>query len=137
MVPLVHGVRPVDVEGTLTLEPDAVQFIPADGQEAARIPFDAITGVKRHRVSPILTVAWRSGEVTRRAAFYFAPPPPLQPIVGGPPTTVREANRPAPSRRKQRRKNTLYLSTLGGELRPLVVAWTREVRAAVADRGGT
>ncbi|HEX6844006.1 MAG TPA: hypothetical protein VF235_02715 [Actinomycetota bacterium] len=131
MVPLVHGVHPVDVEGTLALADDALEFRPAQGEDLARIPLEDVTAVKRHRVSPILSISWRTGEQRRRAAFYFAPPPPLHPIVGAPPTTVREANRATPSRRKQRRKNTLYLSTLGGELRPLVLEWAREVRAAV------
>lgn len=135
MVPLQHDMQPVDVEGTLELDHGELVFTPARGGVTEGIPLGSVTAVKRHRISPILTVSWVEGAAARRAAFYFAPPPPIEPIVGTAPVTVREANFPSagkPSRRRQRRKNTLYLSTLGGELKPAIAEWTSQVRAAVA-----
>ena len=135
MVPLERGVQPVDVEGTLELGHGELVFTPGRAGVPHAIPLGAVTAVKRHKISPILTVSWVEGAAARRAAFYFAPPPPIEPIVGTAPVTVRDANAASAgkqSRRRQRRKNTLYLSTLGGELKPAIAEWTAEVRTAVA-----
>jgi hypothetical protein len=135
MVPLQRGVAPVDVEGTLSLGRTDLVFTALGREATETIALGSVRSVKRHRISPILTIAWTDGQQDRRVGFYFAPPPPIEPIVGTRPDTVREANFPAAgkqSRRRQRRKNTLYLSTLGGELKPAIAAWTSEVRAAVA-----
>jgi hypothetical protein len=136
MVPLAHGVAPVDMEGTLELADDAVVFTDARDETVTSIPLAAIRKVKRHRISPILMLTCVDGTVTRRVAFYFAPPPPLDPIVR-PALTVRDANFPRggkPSRRRQRRKNTLYLSTAGDEFKPQLREWVAELRAGTATR---
>jgi hypothetical protein len=136
MVPLAHGVAPVDVEGTLELADYAVVFTDARDQAVTRIPLGAIAKVKRHRVSPILMLTCLDGAIPRRLAFYFAPPPPLDPIVR-PPLTVRDANFPRggkPSRRRQRRKNTLYLSTAGDEFKPQLREWVSVLRTETAKR---
>lgn len=136
MVPLAHGVPPVEEEGTLALVGDVVVFTPARDDGTVTIACGTIERVKRHRVSPILQLSWSRDGQSHRAAFYFAPPPPLEPIVRSMPTTVREANAPKTSKRRQRRKNTVYLSTIAGDMKPTLAAWERDVRAAVrAARG--
>jgi hypothetical protein len=133
-VELRRGRDPVDVEGTLTLTDDALVFEDLDG-DTTSIDFSEIDRARRQRMSPILLVRHRDTSLGE-TAFYFAQPPPL-----GPPDpatlSLREATRRRPSKRRQQRDNTGYLSTKGTVLKPTIQAWVDEVRAKViAARDG-
>lgn len=133
-VELRRGQEPIDVPGTLTLTDDALVFEDTAGA-VTRVVFTDIVRVKRQRLSPILLVSRRDPSLGE-TAFYFAEPPPLRPPD---PATLplREATRRRPSKRRQQRDNTGYLSTQGSMLRSTIQAWVDEVRPKVAAAKGS
>ncbi len=120
---------PVEREGILALEADALRFEPSEPGPAIALPLVEIVRVRRLRGSPVLMVVSRRGDERRRTAFYFVPPPPL-------PGVEEEAQRLAipfrSPRRRARRRNVTYLGFMNREKKELLVAWERGVREAVA-----
>jgi hypothetical protein len=134
MVHLAEGVAPVDVRGTLEADTEELRFT-SDSGEGFALAYVSVRRAKRLRMSPVLLVSWDRGEGVRQTAFYFAPPPPIEPMLRSASDEIRRSGGFAPltrpSRRRQRRKNSVYLSTAVGELRPVVVEWADEVRRGV------
>ncbi len=125
---------PDDVEGTLTLEDQALRFdSPSLGIRT--ISLTAIERVKRIWGSPVLLVRSVEDGDKRVTAFYFSKPPPLHPDQAAsdepPPTLIFNRNR-APSKRKQRRRNAGYLANASNFLGDDLEVWVKETRAAVA-----
>jgi len=128
---------PEDIEGTLTLEDQALRFdSPSLGIRS--IALTAVERVKRIWGSPVLLVRSLEEGDKRVTAFYFLKPPPLHP--GGdptpdaaPPTLMGPFNRNrAPSKRKQRRRNAGYLANASNIVGDSLEVWVKETRAAVA-----
>ena len=141
MVHLRRGHPPTDVEGTLSIDGAWVVFESEEAETPTRLGFHELTSAKRVRGSPILFLRWRRDDERRETAFYFAPPPPLGPLdarsgtsVTPPPTVTSTFRRP--TKRRQRRDNTTYLATLGGDLKPLIEAWVADVRAGMESARG-
>jgi hypothetical protein len=134
MVPLRRGVPPRDVQGTLTMEDDGLAFEADQTGETVLIPFADARKVKRLRGSPVLMVDWAHQGKTVRAAFYFAPPPPLGPMDRNG-VSVTSSNPLAgvkrPSKRRTRRENATYLTSVGGDLKPLLAMWASESNAKI------
>ncbi|MGZ4132221.1 MAG: hypothetical protein ACXVWF_04165 [Actinomycetota bacterium] len=132
MVPLRRGVPPRDVQGTLTMEDDGLAFEADKTGETVLIPFADARKVRRVRGSPILMVEWTYQEQALRAAFYFAPPPPLGPMDRNG-VSVTSSNPLSglkrPSKRRTRRENATYLTSVGGDLKPLIATWSDEANA--------
>ena len=141
MVHLRRGHPPTEIEGTLSIDGAWIVFAPEEAGTATRLAFRELTSAKRVRGSPILFVRWRHDDERRETAFYFAPPPPLGPLharsgagATPPPTLTSMFHRP--TKRRQRRDNTTYLATAGGDLKPAIQAWVADVRAGMeAARG--
>ena len=135
MVPLRRGVPPRDVQGTLTMEDDGLAFEAELTGETVLIPFTDARRIKRLRGSPVLMVEWAYQGTVIRAAFYFAPPPPLGPMDRNG-VSVASSNPLAdvkrPSKRRTRRENATYLTSVGGDLKPLLVMWANESNAKIA-----
>lgn len=132
-VELRRGLEPIDVAGTLTMADAGLVFEDEDGA-TTRIAFADIARARRQRLSPILIVRHR--DPTRgETAFYFAEPPPLRPPDPAE-LSLREATRRRPSKRRQQRDNTGYLSTKGTALKPTIEAWAEQIRAGVVAAGG-
>src|SRR3954466_9312488 len=105
---------PDDVEGTLTLEDQAIRFdSPSLGIRS--ISLTAVERVKRIWGSPVLLVRSFEDGDKRVTAFYFSKPPPLHPDLATsdapPPTLIGPFNRShTPNKRKQRRWSAGYHS---------------------------
>jgi hypothetical protein len=133
---------PDDVEGTLTLDRDAIRFAPAEGATTRDIDLTQVTRVKRIWGSPVLMVHSVEDGVRHVTAFYFSKPPPLHPPetpagAAPPPTLIGPFNRDkAPSKRKQRRNNAGYLSSASTVVGDQVRMWLKEMRAAVGVARG-
>jgi hypothetical protein len=127
---------PDDVEGTLTLEDQAIRFdSPSLGIRS--ISLTAVERVKRIWGSPVLLVRSVEDGDKRVTAFYFSKPPPLHPDLAtsdaSPPTLIGPFNRNrAPSKRKQRRRNAGYLANASNIVGDSIEVWVKETRAAVA-----
>ena len=127
---------PDDIEGTLTLEGQALRFdSPSLGIRS--IALTAVERVKRIWGSPVLLVRSFEGGDKRVTAFYFSKPPPLHPDAGpadaAPPTLMGPFNRNRPpSKRKQRRNNAGYLANASNIVGDSLEVWVKETRAAVA-----
>jgi hypothetical protein len=127
---------PDDVEGTLTLEEQAIRFdSPSLGIRS--IALAEVERVKRIWGSPVLLVRWLEDGDKRVTAFYFSKPPPLHPDEAArdapPPTLIGPFNRNrAPSKRKQRRRNAGYLANASNFVGDSLEVWVKETRAAVA-----
>ncbi|MFL5791431.1 MAG: hypothetical protein ACJ76A_07990 [Actinomycetota bacterium] len=127
---------PDDVEGTLTLEDQAIRFdSPSLGIRS--ISLTAVERVKRIWGSPVLLVRSVEDGDKRVTAFYFSKPPPLHPDLATsdapPPTLIGPFNRNrAPSKRKQRRRNAGYLANASNIVGDSIEVWVKETRAAVA-----
>ena len=127
---------PDDVEGTLTLEEQAIRFdSPSLGIRS--IALTTVERVKRIWGSPVLLVRSVEDGDKRVTAFYFSKPPPLHPEQAAadepPPTLIGPFNRNrAPSRRKQRRRNAGYLANAVNIVGDDLEVWVKEMRAAVA-----
>ena len=127
---------PDDVEGTLTLEEQAIRFdSPSLGIRS--IALITIERVKRIWGSPVLLVRSVEDGDKRVTAFYFSKPPPLHPDQSAPdeppPTLIGPFNRNrAPSKRKQRRRNAGYLANAVNVVGDDLEVWVKETRAAVA-----
>jgi hypothetical protein len=125
-----------DVEGTLTLEEQALRFdSPSLGIRS--ISLTEVERVKRIWGSPVLLVRSVEDGDKRVTAFYFSKPPPLHPDQGdsdaAPPTLMGPFNRnKPPSKRKQRRRNAGYLANASNILGDSLEVWVKETRAAVA-----
>jgi hypothetical protein len=135
MVHLRRGFPPDEIEGTLTVDGTGLLFEREDGG-TTRMAFTEVLGARRVRGSPILMLRWRRDGERRETAFYFAQPPPLGPLdgragapAGAPPSATSMFRRT--TKRKQRRDNTSYLSTLAGSLRPLIDDFVEEVRSGI------
>lgn len=75
---LVRERDPVAIEGTLSIEADTLSFLASDPDfEKLEVPIREITGARRSRGSPVLTVAFPTPGGPRRIFVYFAKPPPL------------------------------------------------------------
>ena len=126
---------PDDIEGTLTLEDQALRFdSPSLGIRS--IELTAVERVKRIWGSPVLLVrSFEEGD-KRVTAFYFSKPPPLHPDAGpadAAPTLMGPFNRNRPpSKRKQRRNNAGYLANASNIVGDSLEVWVKETRAAVA-----
>ena len=141
MVPLRRGVPPRDVQGTLRMDDDGLAFEADQTGETVLIPFADARKVKRLRGSPVLKVDWTYRDQALSAAFYFAPPPPLGPMDRSG-ISVTSSNPLAgvkrPSKRRTRRENATYLTSAGGELKPLIAMWADETNVKMwgtRDRG--
>ncbi len=128
---------PEDIEGTLTLEDQALRFdSPSLGIRS--IALTAVERVKRIWGSPVLLVRSMEEGDKRVTAFYFLKPPPLHPDGGStpdttPPTLIGPFNRNrAPSKRKHRRHNAGYLANASSIVGDSLEVWVKETRAAVA-----
>jgi hypothetical protein len=141
MVPLRKGVAPRDVEGTLEMRDDGLRFSAAASGESIVIRYADVKRARRLYVSPVLMVEWRHEGEPVRAAFYFAPPPPLGPmdqygLTQDPGGLRSSAGGRRPTKRRQRRENTTYLSMIGGELKPTIKEWAAETNERMrAARG--
>lgn len=142
MVHLRHGLPPDEIEGTLSVDERGVLFEREAGG-TTRMTFTELLTARRVRGSPILMLRWRQDGERRETAFYFVQPPPLGPLdgrpgasAGAPPSATSMFRRT--TKRKQRRDNTNYLSTLSGSLRPLIDEFVEAVRSGMeeAKRGG-
>jgi hypothetical protein len=132
---------PDDVEGTLTLDRDAIRFAPAEGPTTRDIVLTAVSRVKRIWGSPVLMVHSVEDGTRHVTAFYFLKPPPLHPPDAtddaAPPTLIGPFNRNRPpSKRKQRRNNAGYLSGASSVVGDQVRTWLKELRAAIAAARG-
>ena len=133
------GGSAADVEGTLRLEGDALVFEHAVKPAELRFPFATIAKVRRVLSSPVLVVEWTEDAQARRTAFYFVQPPPLHPPT--PEELARSSDRPlgplaqrrATSKRRHTRTNLGYLALKANRMKPLVQAWTSELRIRVRD----
>lgn len=141
MVHLRRGVAPAEVEGTLSLEADALVFSHGTG-EVTRIRLADAQTAKRLRGSPVLMLRWRRDAERRETAFYFRQPPPLEPpdptttslrSAGVAPSPMAAMRRP--SKRRQKRSNAQYLAMSGGMLKPTLKTWASEVSAGIAAAG--
>jgi len=140
MVHLMQGMTPQEVAGTLRLEDEVVAFESDASGDRFTLRLDELTRVKRLRASPVLLIRWARDGTPRQTAFYFAPPPPLEPQ----PRTVAQDLSPVsplgalarPTKRRHRRRNSIYLSTAAGELKPTLVAWASALQDQMtASRG--
>lgn len=128
---------PVEREGVLALEAEALRFEPSEPGRAISLPLADVVRVRRVRGSPVLMVVTRRGDDRVQTAFYFVRPPPL------PSREAEEEERrlAMPSlrnpRRKARRRNVGYLGLMNREYKQLLVAWERAVREAVAEARAT
>ena len=136
MVPLAAGVDPVDVRGTLSLDPGGLAFTDHGAGTETVLPYARIHRVRRIRGSPVLVVEWDDADDRRRTAFYFSQPPPLQAperslssLRRGP---LGVLGRGGSSKRQVARTNVSYLRSMGASQRELVREWER----AVAERLG-
>lgn len=131
-----------EVEGTLSLDAEALVFAHGGQPVELRFPFARIARVRRVLGSPVLLVDWRDGELPRRTAFYFSKPPPLEPPDASTRTTPSgRALGPlgqlrAGSRRRHRRASVGYLAAHGGRTKPVLRAWVRELRERIARAEG-
>ncbi|HJX07025.1 MAG TPA: hypothetical protein VJ736_03050 [Actinomycetota bacterium] len=131
---------PDDVEGTLTLEGQALRFdSPSLGIRS--ITLTGVERVKRIWGSPVLLVRSVEDGDKRVTAFYFSKPPPLHPQDPAPDapaaTLIGPFNRNRqPSRRKQRRRNAGYLANASNIVGDSLEVWVKETRAAVAAARG-
>jgi hypothetical protein len=132
-VELVRGREPIDVRGTLCLTRDALEFEDDDG-ETTRIRFDRVDRVRRLKISPVLVVR-HLDRAAGETAFYFVEPPPLHPPDPGT-LPLREATRRRPSKRRQHRDNTGYLTGKGTALKPTIQGWVSEVQERVSAARG-
>jgi len=124
-----------DVKGTLELESDALAFSPTDGGRSdVRIPFTAISKVRRLRGSPVLMVVHEEATGPRRTAFYFAQPPPLGVLLGRQEPMERPRGLEAfrSPKRRARRDNVGYLGITNREKKDLLTEWVRAVREAIS-----
>jgi hypothetical protein len=110
------GVSNEDAKGLLTLEDTHLVFSIEEG--SLRIALSEITKVKRVLGSPILMVN-QDGARPAKFAFFFVKPPPLEP------------QKPRQTKRKVRKQGTAYLGQQNRELKPLLVAWERDIRQAI------
>lgn len=122
-----------DVEGTLTLEEQALRFdSPSLGIRT--ISLTTVERVKRIWGSPVMLVRSVEDGDKHVTAFYFSKPPPLHPEQASadepPPTLIFNRNR-APSKRKQRRRNAGYLANASNFLGDDLEMWVKATRAAV------
>ena len=128
-----------DVEGTLTLDDDALRFTAWD-ERTRTIALTDVRKVKRIIGSPVLMVHAAEGGEMRHVAFYFRKPPPLhpsEPDPDEPPTLIGPFNRnKPPSKRRQRRANASYLATASTSATDEVREWLKATRAAVAAARG-
>jgi hypothetical protein len=125
-----------DIEGTLTLDEDALAFEPAEAGPALQIAYGSIEGVKRLRMSPVLLITRRTHDRTVATAFYLAKPPPLISTKPTTPTSDEIAASPRGRPRTrwfQRRRNSYYLTAAGVETKPILAEWVNEVRARLRD----
>jgi hypothetical protein len=124
-----------DVEGTLSLDEEAIRFDVGDGRTRT-IALGDVTKVKRVIGSPVLVVHSTEGGAKRHTAFYFRKPPPLhppEPEADAPATLIGPFDRSkSPSRRKQRRVNANYLATASTNAGDEMRDWHVAMRAAVA-----
>ena len=134
MVHLSRGDSPDGVRGTLSMEDDALVFMPASGAMPVRFPLVSVRKAKRLVGSPVLRLDWNDAGTASHTAFYFVEPPPLRP----PDPTSRSVREQAPAslnplmpRRKSRhfqmRDNVRYLQTSGVGTKELISAWAAEI----------
>jgi hypothetical protein len=132
-VELAPGVSPSEREGRLSAGADGLSFEPArDGSPSLSLPFREITKVRRLRGSPVLMVACRRADREVRTAFYFVQPPPLTAFTEDRTDTRLALPILRNPKRKARRDNVGYLGVMNREKKAELIAWEREVRAAVA-----
>ncbi len=124
------GVDGIPREGTLSLSPaEGVLRFDADNGTTFLIELNRLRRAKRVRGSPILQVRYRDADGKAPVAFfYFTSPPPLGGNWRGTPWTRDE--------RKGRRKGFTWLEERNAELRSLLEAWVREIRAAAGSTVG-
>jgi hypothetical protein len=124
---------PDDVEGILTLDETSLRFDRPDAGGGRTIQLTDVTKVKRVIGSPLFLVHSLENEVRRATAFYLSKPPPLHPPAqDDPPQTVMMGRgNKVPSKRRQRRSNATYLTSVSGALGPIAKDWVREIRAAI------
>jgi hypothetical protein len=128
-----------DVEGTLRLDVDALVFEHGAKPAELRFPYATIAKVRRVLGSPVVVVEWTEDAQGKRTAFYFAQPPPLHPPTPEELATSSErplgplAQKRAMSKRRHTRSNLGYLAIRARGTKPLVQAWTSELRIRVRD----
>ena len=138
MVQLASG-STADVEGVLRLDDDALVFEPATKPAELRFRLATIEKVRRVIGSPVIVIEWSEDAARRRTAFYFTQPPPLEP-----PTPEELARRPdaprgplaerrALSKRRHMRTNLGALAIGAKRTKPMVQAWTTELRIKIAE----
>lgn len=108
-----------EARGTLSLEPETLEFRHAKGQRDASIPLRSIRSVRRGFGSPVVVVHWVEEDEMRGMAFFFAQPPPLE-------------NPEGERRRTHRRRSAQYLMHENAIKRGTIKEWRRAIRAAAA-----
>ena len=137
-VELVQDAMPAEREGRLSTDADGLRFEPTKAGEAAvSLPFREMTKVRRLRGSPVLMVVCRRGEREVRTAFYFVQPPPLAAFTDDRTDTRLTLPVLRNPKRKARRDNVGYLGVMNREKKAELVAWEREVRAAMTAARGS
>jgi hypothetical protein len=123
---------PLEREGTLSLEPDALRFSPASSGREIRIPLADVAKARRLRGSPVLLIVHRTGGQTFRTAFYFVQPPPLAPLLGKEQHAPERLSLfPRNTRRRARRQNVGYLSFSNRAKKEEVREWELALREAL------
>jgi len=125
-----------EVQGSLTLETEALVFTPREGHGSERrYQLAEVARARRLRGSPVLLIVHEPSREPRRTAFYFVQPPPLVP-----PDESRKAvlgPLAGGSPRKVRRRNASYLGFSNRQKKQVLREWERAVQAALAGERRT
>jgi hypothetical protein len=114
-------------EGILSLDPDAVTFMPMDRGAPRSFPLGEIK--KAHRVmgSPVLELRLAPTATQRLVGFYFVRPPDLNP--------GRNSTTPRPLQKRNARKRAVLTLRVGNDAkRDDIKGWVSAIRAAMAAR---
>jgi hypothetical protein len=137
-VELTPGSSLEEVKGSLALASDGLLFTPREEtRPPRRIPLDEIAQARRLRGSPVLMIVRRTTEGPQRTAFYFVQPPPLERADELPRPSLGFGMRGGGGKRKVRRQNVSYLGLWNKEKKAVLREWERQVKAALAARGGS
>lgn len=111
------------IEGTLTLEAEALVFTPVDtGRTPVRFPLGDVRRAHRVIGSPVLEITLAPGSPVRITGFYFVKPPR---ISGRDPISGRSFDG-----RRARRASAVALRTWSRPKKGEIQAWAADIRAA-------
>ncbi len=125
------GVGTEGVQGTLTLETDAVAFRPNDpGSGPERFPLSRIRRARATVAGPILELRMERDIAPRIVGFYFVPPPSWEPPERDPSKGLWGSASRTTTSRKARKQAAARLLTTGVDKRDEVKRWVRSIRKA-------